>query len=190
MHAHTHTVPPPPLTHTKTVSHSHTVTHIQSHPHTVTSLVTHTHPHRYYPVIIIYICQSSYYSFLFVSTFVSCIPVIVINTWMYTHKHTKSYSNFFLICSDLVLNPMPWNNHPGWLGVKQVTSLFMTGYYALITIPTRKCACMVYDTDQCHTHLNSLWCLCVLGGVGGGGCLFVSCFVWVVLVGLCSTWCV
>ena len=55
----------------------------------------------------------------------------------------------------------------------------MAGYYALVTIPTRKCACMVYDTDQCHTHSNSLWCLCVLGGVGVGGV-----FLYLALCGL------
>ena len=27
----------------------------------------------------------------------------------------------------------------------------------------RVCARM-YDTDQCHIHLNSLWFVCVLGG--------------------------
>ena len=25
----------------------------------------------------------------------------------------------------------------------------------------------MYDTDQCRTHLNSLWFLCVFGGGGG-----------------------
>ena len=30
----------------------------------------------------------------------------------------------------------------------------------------RACMCM-YDTDQCCTHLNSLWFLCMLGGGGG-----------------------
>ena len=39
-------------------------------------------------------------------------------------------------------------------------------------------ACMMYDTDQCHTHLNSLWflclcvCICVCVVVGGGGGVF------------------
>ena len=107
---HTHTQsPPPPLTHTKTVSHSHTVTHIQSHPHTVTSLVTHTHPHRYYPVIIIYICQSSYYSFLFVSTFVSCIPVINMSlTPGCIHTNTQKVTLiFFKFVLTLFLIPCP-----------------------------------------------------------------------------------
>ena len=32
------------------------------------------------------------------------------------------------------------------------------------------CACMMYETDQCRTHLNLLWFLCMLGwGVGVGG---------------------
>ena len=44
-------------------------------------------------------------------------------------------------------------------------------------------ACMMYDTDPCHTHLNLLWCVCVEGGV----CLSVWCFVWVVWAELCST---
>ena len=30
--------------------------------------------------------------------------------------------------------------------------------------------CMMYDTDQCHIHLNSLWFVCVCGG-GVGGCV-------------------
>ena len=30
-------------------------------------------------------------------------------------------------------------------------------------------ACMMYDTDQCHIHLNSLWFVCVWGGGGGAG---------------------
>ena len=48
---------------------------------------------------------------------------------------------------------------------------------------------MMYDTDQCRTHFNSLLGLCVgVGGRGGwGGGLSIWCFVWVVLVGLCST---
>ena len=35
------------------------------------------------------------------------------------------------------------------------------------------CMCM-YDTDQCRTHLNSLWFLCVWGWVG---CLSISYFI-------------
>ena len=31
------------------------------------------------------------------------------------------------------------------------------------------CACMMYDTDQCYTYLNSLWIFVVGGGGGGGG---------------------
>ena len=27
--------------------------------------------------------------------------------------------------------------------------------------------CMMYDTDQCHIHLNSLWFVCVCVCVGG-----------------------
>ena len=55
-------------------------------------------------------------------------------------------------------------------------------------IPT----CMMYDTDQCHTPLNSLWvvvvlCVCGGGGMLGGGGPSVWWFVWVVLVALCST---
>ena len=39
-------------------------------------------------------------------------------------------------------------------------------------------ACMMYDTDQCHIHLNSLW---FVWGVGGG--VFV--FPYDALCGLC-----
>ena len=50
-------------------------------------------------------------------------------------------------------------------------------------------ACIMYDTDHCHTHLNSLWflylCVCVVVGGGGGGSfhmvLCVGCFVGTVL---------
>ena len=35
----------------------------------------------------------------------------------------------------------------------------------------------MYDTDQCGTHLNSLWFLCVLGGEGSFRIfLCVGCF--------------
>ena len=27
-------------------------------------------------------------------------------------------------------------------------------------------ACMMYNTDQCHIHLNSFWFVCVWGGGG------------------------
>ena len=54
----------------------------------------------------------------------------------------------------------------------------------------RACACMMYATDQCRTHLNSLWFLCVLGSRGGGegGRVFV--FPYLSLCGLFSWDCV
>ena len=63
-------------------------------------------------------------------------------------------------------------------------------YICALCVCARAC---VYDTDQCRTHLNSLWFLFVcmgVGGVGGGRrdvCLSVWCFAWVVGVELCST---
>ena len=49
-------------------------------------------------------------------------------------------------------------------------------------------ACMMYDTDhwnQCCTHLNSLWCVCVWGG--GGGVFPYGALCGLFSVGLCST---
>ena len=52
-----------------------------------------------------------------------------------------------------------------------------------VCVYARARACLMYDTVQCHTHLKSLWFLCVCVWEGG---LSVWCFVCVVLVGPCS----
>ena len=72
----------------------------------------------------------------------------------------------------------------GLFWVFPATGSFNTHIYEIMTHAlgkgTQARTCIMYDTDEYHTHLNSLWyCVCVCGGGGGGVCLSaVWCFVW------------